>query len=189
MKKLCLAMALAAAMPLFAQDDVSASKVEKSDVAQASRKERTAQWPVFFALGEWPGSPDVVGLRLTLPFSTRQEGVTGFDVGLWGRCKDFEGVAVNVLRNDVRDTCAGLQVSLYNSVVRGDLMGFQAGLWNEAQGFRGIQAGLINVCGDAQGFQLGLINRAESLYGFQVGAINVIRDAEIPFCPVVNIGF
>ncbi len=146
-------------------------------------------WPAFFAISEWPQTPDIVGIRLTIPFSTRQESVTGIDVGLWGRSKDFEGFQVNVLRNDVKDTFGGFQVGLYNSVNRGDLFSIQAGLWNEAQSFRGLQIGLVNTSGDAQGFQIGLINRTETMYGFQLGLINVIRDAELPMMPIVNIGF
>jgi len=146
-------------------------------------------WPSVFALCEWPASPEVIGLRLTIPFSTVQETVTGLDLGFWGRCRDFEGIAVNVLRNDVKDTLAGFQIGLYNSANRADLFCIQAGLFNETQSFRGVQVGLVNKSGDGQGFQLGVINCTETLYGYQVGVINIIRDAEVPFFPLVNIGF
>jgi len=146
-------------------------------------------WPSVFAVCEWPASPEVIGLRITLPWSTRQETVTGFDLGLWGRCRDFEGLQVSVIRNDVKDTLAGIQAGLYNSANRADLFCVQAGLFNEAQSFRGCQFGIVNKAGHGQGFQLGIINCSETLYGYQVGLINAIRDAEVPFFPIVNIGF
>lgn len=194
-----IAFALAASLvaPAFAADDKSAEVLEEEEsVAQmlatsdsSSDQPKEAIWPAFFGLCEWPSTPDLVGLRLTIPYSTRQECVTGIDLGFWGVCKDFEGIQLNVLRSNVRDSFGGFQFSLYNTVNRGSLFGIQLGLWNEAAGFRGLQAGLVNVTGDAQGFQIGLINRAETLYGFQIGLVNVIRDAEIPVFPIVNIGF
>ena len=183
MKKLsAVVLAAMLAAPIFAEEPAV------STVASAEPKE-SVLWPACFAVCEWPETPDLIGMRLTLPFSTRQESVTGFDIGLWGRCKDFEGVQVNIFRNDAKDTLAGFQIGLYNTATRADLFCIQAGLVNETQGFRGIQAGLVNMTGDGQGFQFGLINRAETLYGFQVGAINVIRDAEFAFLPLVNVGF
>ena len=196
MKKMLVTMfASVFAVTLMAAQEESISRVNESegrmlDVVETEKVTNDeAWWPAFFAISEWPSTPDLIGLRITIPFSTRQECVTGIDIGFWGACKDFEGIQVNVLRNDVRDTFGGVQLGLYNSVSRGDLFGFQIGLWNQANSFRGVQAGLVNVTGDAQGFQLGVINRAETLYGFQVGLINVIRDAEIPVLPFVNIGF
>jgi len=200
MKKL-LAVAVSAALlvPAFAAADNLDIKDENAEesVAQmlasadtnAAAPAKEAWWPAYFAFSEWPSTPDLVGLRLTIPYSTRQESVTGIDLGLWGVCKDFEGIQINVLRSNVRDSFGGFQFSLYNSVNRGDLFGLQVGLFNEANSFRGLQCGLVNITGDGQGFQVGVINRAETLYGFQVGLINVIRDAEIPVFPVLNIGF
>ena len=197
MKKLfAVALVAALAVPAFAEESAAEGAAAEKSIAETLAKgdevevpTREAVWPAFFAFAEWPETPDLVGLRITIPYSTRQECVTGIDLGLWGRCKDFEGLQVSILRNDVKDTFSGFQVGLYNSVNRGDLFGVQVGLWNEAYSFRGLQAGLVNITGDAQGFQLGLINRCETMYGFQVGLINVIRDAEIPMFPIVNIGF
>lgn len=194
---LAFTLAVALSVPAFAVEEKSGVIEEEESVAQmlASSEANSAEpvkealWPAFFAFSDWPATPDLVGLRLTIPFSTRQECVTGIDLGLWGVCKDFEGVQLNVLRSNVRDSFGGIQFSLYNSVNRGDLFGVQVGLWNEAYSFRGVQAGLVNITGDAQGFQVGIINRAETLYGFQFGLINVIRDAEIPVFPIMNIGF
>lgn len=187
MKKLVmLAAAAALAAPLFAQET---AKDEKPAQAQEQRSASNAVWPAFFAVSEFPANPDVVGLRLTIPFSTRQEGVTGVDVGFWGRSTYFEGIQVNVLRNDVKDRCAGVQVGFYNSIGSGEMLGVQAGLWNEANTLRGVQAGLVNVSGETEGFQVGVINRAETMHGYQVGLVNVIRDAELQFFPIVNVGF
>ena len=187
MKKLItLALAAAAVAPVFAQEP------EAADDAVPVREERSRGsdvWPAFIAICEFPDAPDVIGLRLTLPFSTRQENITGIDLGLWGRSLYFEGIQVNLLRNDVKDDASGVQVGLYNSVGGGDLLGLQVGLWNEANSMRGAQVGIINVSGETEGFQVGLINRSETMHGYQVGLINIIRDAELQFFPIVNIGF
>ena len=198
MKKMFpLALVAALAFPLLGQDDLAGIDDEEEPVNPDEElavkveapKKNVAWWPAFFAICEWPETPDLVGLRLTLPFSTKQDNITGFDLGLWGRSFYMEGIQVNVFRNDVKDSCSGFQVGLYNSVGRGDLMGLQIGLWNEAASFNGMQLGLVNIAGDAQGFQIGVINRSETMYGFQIGAVNIIRAAEVPFCPFLNIGF
>lgn len=195
MKKLFpLALVAALVVPSFADDllddeEEPVNPDEELAVKVDAPKKNVAMWPAFIGVCEWPETPDLVGLRLTIPFSTKQENVTGVDLGFWGRSLYFEGIQLNLLRNDVKDSCAGVQVGIYNSVGRGDLFGIQVGLWNESNAFRGIQCGLVNVSGDSQGFQIGLINRSETMYGFQVGLINVIRDAEVQFFPLVNAGF
>ena len=188
MKKLLSAVFVASvALSLSAQEAKSA--VASAQNENIERKNESAVWPACVAVSQWPRSPDLVGLRLTIPFSSSQENVTGFDVGFWGVSEYFEGVQINLLRNNVRDSAAAFQVGLYNSVGRGDFLGAQVGLWNESMAMRGVQVGLVNVTGGSEGFQIGIINRAETLYGFQVGAINIIRDAEMQFMPFVNIGF
>lgn len=194
-KTISLVAVLSLAFAAYAED-----KEEKDDNdnleevyaiadAPAAPRKKTAAWPAFFALCELPATPDLIGLRVTIPFSTKQESVSGFDVGLWGRAQYFEGLQLNALRNDVKDQLTGFQVGLYNSAVQADLFGVQFGLWNETGSLRGVQAGLVNTVGSMQGVQIGIINRAEELYGFQLGIINVIRDAEVAFFPIVNIGF
>ena len=188
MKKLfSLALVAAVALPLFAQEEEK--QEEAAPQASVERKRESAVWPAFIAICEFPASPDVVGLRLTIPFSTKQENITGLDVGLWGRALYFQGFQFNVLRNDVKDDMSGFQVGLYNSIGSGQMLGLQAGLFNEANSLRGLQAGVINLAGEVQGLQVGLINRAETMVGYQVGLINVIRDAELEFCPIINIGW
>lgn len=186
MKKLfSIALVVAMAMPLFAKDDA-----DKTDATiKRIPREQSAIWPSPIAICQWPNSPDIIGLRLTIPFSSCHDSITGIDLGLWGRSIYFEGIQLNVLRNDVKDYAGGLQVGLYNSVGRGDLAGAQVGLWNETIGSDGLQFGLINVAGSVNGFQVGLINRAETLYGFQFGLINVIRDSDTPVMPIINIGY
>ena len=195
MKKILFAVAVAVAcagaIRAAEAGDADESAVDTPEVAEAPQKQ-VGVWPAFFAIGEIPSTnvaPDVIGLRLTIPYSTKQENVTGFDLGFWGRAQYFEGLMLNIFRNDVHDELSGLQVGLYNSATQADLLGVQVGLWNEAGSIRGFQVGLVNTAGVAQGFQVGVINRAEEMYGFQVGVINVIRDAELTFCPLVNIGF
>jgi hypothetical protein len=188
-KLFSMVLAAGVALSLSAQEAESANSAPQTEkkIERASRE--SAVWPACVALSQWPRSPDLVGLRLTIPFSTSQDNVTGFDVGFWGESEYFEGIQLNLLRNKVRDSASAFQVGLYNSVGRGDFLGVQAGLWNEAMYMRGIQVGLVNIVGGAEGFQIGVINRAETLHGFQVGVINIIRDAEMQFMPVVNIGF
>ena len=181
MKKLFQFVVVAmAAMPIFAQDGIE---------AEAAPIRESEAWPTFFAVCDYPDSMQVVGLRLTIPFSVKQEAVTGVDVGFWGRSIYFEGLQFNVLRNDVKDDMSGFQVGLYNSVGGGDLLGLQVGLFNEANSMRGAQVGIVNMSGETEGFQIGLINLSETMFGYQIGLINVIRDAELQFCPIVNIGF
>lgn len=193
MKKL-LAFALAAAVAaqvFAAEEEVEDDSIDNIPAADAPRKQ-TGVWPAILAVSEIPSgakAPDVVGLRITIPYSTKHESVTGIDVGLWGRAQYFEGFMCSVLRNDVKDVLAGFQVGIYNSAGQADLFGVQVGVWNEAGSIRGVQAGVVNVAHQAQGFQVGLVNRAEELYGFQLGLVNVIRDAEVPFFPFLNIGF
>ena len=190
MKKLLYLSAIAAmSFTVLAQEPVVDGEQAQGQQTKVERKEESATWPAFLAVGDWPRSADVVGLRLTIPFSRSQENVTGIDVGFWGKSIYFEGLQVNILRNNVIDGAAGFQVGIYNSVGRGDMLGLQAGLWNEAMSFRGFQVGLVNLVGEGQGFQIGVVNRAETLYGYQIGVINVIRDAELQFMPLLNIGF
>ena len=190
MKKMfSFALVAVIGLSLFAQETEDRKAGEEKVQAREEYKRESNMWPAFFAVSEFPASPDVVGLRLTIPFSTVQENVTGIDLGLWGRALYFQGFQVNVLRNDVKDDMSGFQLGLYNSVGGGQLLGLQAGLFNEANSMRGAQIGLVNLGGEVQGFQVGLINRCETMVGYQVGLINVIRDAELQFCPIVNIGW
>jgi len=188
MKKLLpFALVAALALPTFAQQEET--KDEATPPQREEPKRESHVWPAFFAVCEFPANPDLIGLRLTIPFSTVQENVTGLDLGLWGRSLYFQGIQVNLLRNDVKDDLAGFQVGLYNTVGGGQLLGLQVGLWNEANSICGAQVGLLNVSGETEGFQVGLINRSETMHGYQVGLINVIRDAELQFFPLVNIGW
>jgi len=145
------------------------------------------KWPVYFAFNDTENI-DVVGLRLNLP-SGQCEQVTGIDLGLIGRAQYFNGIQINLLRNDVKDTLAGWQIGLYNSAGLGDMLGIQTGLWNESRTMYGFQVGLVNLADFAKGFQVGLINRVDGMYGYQIGLVNIIRDSQMPFCPILNVGF
>ena len=188
MKRLVIAAIMAAvAVQVIAEGKTEDKKHDS--VLRGEKRSDLAVWPAFFAVCEYPASADVVGLRLTIPFSTMQDNVTGFDIGLWGRSTYFEGVQAYILRNDVKDAGCGIQFGIYNSIGSDAMNGIQLGLWNEAGCILGLQGGIVNVAGDIEGFQVGLINRCEAMHGFQVGVINVIRSAEMKFCPIVNIGF
>ncbi|MCR5413452.1 MAG: hypothetical protein K6F50_01830 [Kiritimatiellae bacterium] len=193
MKKLLTLAAVAAlSFSVCAEEEEPQEPENVNDefaVPEEPPHKQVVAWPAFFAIHELPVTPDLVGFRITIPYSTKQENVTGFDIGLWGRAQYFEGFQLNILRNDVKDQLSGVQVGLYNTAAQADIVGVQAGLWNEAGTLHGAQAGIVNLAGQMEGFQIGLINRAEELYGIQIGVVNVIRDAEVPFCPIVNIGF
>ena len=178
-------MALCAVLACAVVSAQEAAPASAPVVAKAP--DTRAPWPVWLAFNSVEDI-DVIGLRLTLPYG-ECESVTGFDLGIYGRCRYFEGLQVNILRNEALDVMAGIQVGIYNSAGRADLTGLQVGLWNEARSMRGLQVGIINVADSVQGFQIGLINRAESAYGFQVGGVNVIRESELAFFPIVNVGF
>ncbi len=152
--------------------------------AQAAEKVR---WPVWFAFNDVEDI-DVIGLRLNLP-SGQCEQVSGLDLGLIGRSQYFNGIQINLLRNSVTDALAGWQIGCYNSAGLDNMLGLQTGLWNESKTMYGLQLGLVNLADYAEGFQVGLVNRTEGMHGYQIGLINIIRDSQVPFCPLVNIGF
>lgn len=192
MKKLLMGLVLATSVVAAYADEavlIENAPKDKDETAMSTPRTEEALWPAFIALWQWPETPDLIGLRLTIPYSTKQESVTGLDVGFWGRSKYFEGIQINILRSDVKDELSGAQIGIYNSASQADAFGLQIGLWNEAGRLNGVQCGLVNAVGEMGGVQIGLINRAEELYGFQIGAINVIRDAELRFFPFVNVGF
>ena len=183
MKKILIALcALIAFTASFAQDAEPASAS-----VPTARSTTTAPWPIWLAFNNTKNI-DVIGFRFTLPYG-QCESVTGFDLGVYGRCRYAEGLQVNILRNEAEDILSGIQVGCYNTAGRADLCGLQVGLFNEVRSICGAQVGIINLAESVQGFQVGLINRADSAYGFQVGGVNVIRESEIAFCPIVNVGF
>lgn len=184
MKKvlMCLCVVLACAA-VRAQQAAPAASASPAPAAKSSE----APWPVWLAFNSTKNI-DVAGLRLTLPYGDC-ESVTGFDIGFYGRCRYFEGIQLNILRNEAVDVLSGIQVGCYNSSGRADLKGLQVGLFNEARSMRGIQVGIVNIADSVCGFQIGLINRTETMYGFQVGGVNVIRESDMAFCPIINIGF
>ncbi len=144
-KLFTLVAACAVSIASFADDIADAADVvkETSSVTSEAPRKQVAAWPAFFAICELPSTPDLIGLRLAIPFSTKQESVTGFDIGFLARTSYFEGLAVNIFRNDVKDQLTGIQIGLYNSAVQADAFGIQAGLWNEATSINGLQAGLV----------------------------------------------
>ena len=125
MKKLFpLALVAAFAIPLCAEpaapetetDELALDDDNSLAVQVDAPRKNSAMWPAFVGVWEFPETPDLVGVRFTIPWSTKQENITGFDIGFWGRSEYFEGVQFNVLRNDVKDVCSGVQCGVYNSV-------------------------------------------------------------------------
>ena len=192
MKKLIpFALTAALALPLVAEEEIApVASVEAVDTkADIEQSREYVVWPAFAAICEWPTTPELIGIRFTIPWSTKQETVTGLDLGFWGRSRNFEGIAINIIGSDVKDTAAGILIGLANFVDQSSMFGLQVGLWNESRGINGFQVGLVNVAGDINGLQVGLFNRTETMHGYQVGLINIIRDSDLQFMPVVNIGF
>ena len=176
----CAVLACAASVAQEAGAETGVASQPPAQVEQPA-------WPIWLAFNSTKDI-DVIGMRITFPYG-ECEGVTGFDLGCFGRCRFFEGFQLNILRNDAKDTLAGFQVGFYNSCGRADILGVQLGLWNEARAIKGCQIGLINITDAGSGFQVGIVNRAESFYGFQGGLVNVIRENEFAFLPIVNVGF
>ena len=183
MKKILMAVCVVLACAVVSAQEAAPAPASAAPTAPA----KSAPWPVWLAFNSTKNI-DVIGLRLTLPYG-ECEGVTGVDLGFYGRSRYFEGFQLNILRNEALDVMAGVQVGIYNSAGRADLTGLQIGLWNEARSIHGVQFGIINVADSVQGCQFGLINRVESMYGFQLGGVNVIRESELAFFPIMNVGF
>lgn len=94
------------------------------------------------------------------------------------------------------DGLAGIQVAI--ACRTKDLAGLQVGVANlcldldapeTAGDMAGIQLGVVNVCNSGAGLQVGVWNHAKHFKGVQLGLVNVIEDHDIPFLPVLNIGF
>ena len=105
-------------------------------------KAEKAPWPVWFAFNSTKNI-DVIGLRFNCAYGAC-EGLTGFDLGLIGRCRYMEGFQLNLLRNEAEDTMTGFQIGFYNTAGRADLLGVQVGLWNEAQSIRDRKSTRLN---------------------------------------------
>ena len=81
MKKTLMALcAVLACAAVFAQEAAPAPAP-----AVANTSDTKAPWPVWLAFNSVEDI-DVVGLRLTLPYG-ECESVTGFDLGVYGRCR------------------------------------------------------------------------------------------------------
>ena len=102
MKKLIMGICAMAVCASFAQDkagNAPAAQPAQAETAPAVQAEK-AMWPVPVALNSTKDI-DVVGMRFTLPYG-ECENVTGFDIGLFGRCRYFEGIQLNLIRNDIQ---------------------------------------------------------------------------------------
>lgn len=128
--------------------------------------------------------------------------------GLANRAREFYGMQAGYV--NVADIVGGLQAGGYAEadfvagaqvaiVCRADeLAGLQVGVANicfdlddfsNAGDMAGAQIGVVNVCNRGAGLQVGVWNHAKHFEGVQLGLVNVIEDHEVPFLPVLNIGF
>lgn len=179
MKKLLFGLMAACLVTVGAQAQ-QAQQQQQKDGSQS------AYWPAAFAFND-SESLDIVGVRLNIP-EGYCENMTGFDFGIIGRARYYNGLQLNLVRNAVVDNLAGWQIGIYNSTSQGEGLGLQTGLWNESRILYGVQVGLVNLVDYGNGIQVGLINRAEDHQGFQIGLVNIIRNSRLPFFPIVNVG-
>ncbi len=128
--------------------------------------------------------------------------------GLANRAREFYGIQAGYV--DVADFVGGLQAGGYAEsdfvagaqvaiVCRTDaLAGLQVGVANicldlddfaNAGDMAGVQIGVVNVCNGGAGLQVGVWNHAKHFEGVQLGLVNVIEDHDVPFLPVLNVGF
>ncbi len=128
--------------------------------------------------------------------------------GLANRAGEFYGIQAGYV--NVADFVGGLQAGGYAEsdfvagtqvaiVCRTDsLAGLQVGVANicmdlddfaNAGDMAGAQIGVVNVCNRGAGLQVGVWNHAKHFEGVQLGLVNVIEDHEVPFLPILNVGF
>lgn len=128
----------------------------------------------------------VTGLRLNLAAS-RNDTVTGIDLGLVSLGDDIRGIRANLF-NTSDWHFSGLEVALCNREAA--LSGLAIGLFNAIDGdASGILVGAFNRANAMTGMQIGLFNQAGSLRGIQIGLINLIEDGPLTFFPIMNMAF
>ena len=134
----------------------------------------------------FPEETAVTGLRLNLAAS-RNDAVTGIDVGIVSAGSDIQAVRVNLV-NIADYHFSGLEVGLFNHDEA--LSGLSVGLFNAVDGDgSGIQIGVFNKANAMTGMQIGLFNQAVTLRGIQIGLINLIDDGPLTFFPVIYMAF
>ena len=107
-KLLSIALVAAVSMSILAAegDGDAAKKAQSPEPARAQAEERydSPTWPAFLAIWQVPHAPDVVGLRLTIPYSTVQENVTGARVVKAYVRQEHEFGRFEAANRDLRDT-------------------------------------------------------------------------------------
>lgn len=83
----------------------------------------------------------------------------------------------------------GMQMALVVNDVERDFIGLQAGLSNISDSLSGMQFGGFNKVRTGVGFQLGAVNVAEQFTGVQIGLLNLNLDSPVPLAPVFNCYF
>ena len=182
MKKLTVALiaCLTFVSGAFAQED--AEPAPEKQVKPVVREEIRTIAPVCFSL-QGSDTIDIIGLRLGAWGSCHD--ITGLDLSIWGESVNAYGLQLALLRNNVIDRAAGLQLTLGANHAT-QLKGAQVGLWNDTVVGGGLQIGLVNSANDMNGIQIGLVNTTDLIYGYQIGLINVIKGATVPVLPIIN---
>ena len=128
----------------------------------------------------------VTGLRLNLAAS-RNDTVTGIDLGLISLGDDIRGIRLNLF-NTSDWHFSGLEAGICNREAA--FSGLAVGLFNAVDGdASGILVGAFNKASVMTGLQIGLFNQATSLRGVQIGLINLVDDGPLTFFPIINMAF
>lgn len=113
------------------------------------------------------------GIAMIFNWTGNSRSAFQFAGGVNRSLRDFEGLQMALLLNDVERRLVGLQIGLANVV--DEVVGMQLG------GFNKIRIG--------SGFQLGGVNVAEQFTGVQIGLLNLNLDSSVPLSPVFNCRF
>jgi len=70
-----------------------------------------------------------------------------------------------------------------------DVIGVGCGGYLEYQRLIGLQVGIYNCAQCVRGVQAGIVNDTTDLCGVQLGLVNVRRGSDIPWLPLIRLGF
>lgn len=65
----------------------------------------------------------------------------------------------------------------------------QVGIYNYSKVGKSVQLGIINISKKVVGMQIGVYNQTDTLTGIQIGLLNFVKNGQLPFFPIINIGW
>lgn len=183
-------------LPLLVFGLLLAASATQAELPNFDKAEKAAGFtPIQIALAApiqiAPETWDVTGLRLNIIYG-RNLNTSFVDIGLLNQTRDHEnGIMVGALWNGVAGEMSGVQVAglLNNSGSSFMMEGIQVGSLNICGDGTGMQVGAFNSAKSVQGMQIGVFNYTEGLNGLQIGLININSGGQLPFMPILNIGF